>query len=60
MQKFRKVYVNSSHRTSGSSTSFTWEAAQDIQCTGECHVAVASVVIPNSLFSVQTGVNDKL
>ena len=60
MQKFRKVYVDSAHRTSGTSTNFTWEAAQDIQCTGECHVAVASVVIPNSLFSVQTNVNDKL
>ena len=60
MQKFRKVYVNSSHRISGSSTGFHWEAAQDINCSGECHCAVASVVIPNSLFSVQTGVNDKL
>ena len=58
--KFRKVYVNSSHRTSGTSTKFHYQLPLDVECPGTCHVAVTSVCLPNSMYSVQQGVNDKL
>ena len=62
MPKFRKVYVNSSHRTHGSPTNFHFEFPLDIDCTGaqKVSVAVNSVSLPNVVFSIQQNVNDKL
>ena len=62
MPRFRKVYVNSSHRTSGTPTNFHYQTALDIDCTGEekCHMAVTSVSLPNVFFSIQTNSNSKL
>ena len=65
MPRFRKIYVNSAFRTSGTSTGFHYELPQDQDCGGgsgdvKCHMAITSVSIPNAFFSVMTGVNDKL
>ena len=63
MPRFRKVYVNSSHRTQGSSTNFHFEFALDIDCSspsGKCSCAVTSVSVPNAFFGIQANVNDKL
>ena len=60
MGRFRKIYVNSSHRTSGTSTKFHYQLAQDQDCGDECHCAITSVSLPNAFFSIMTGVNDKL
>ena len=62
MPRFRKVYVNSSHRTSGSPTYFHYEFGQDVDCTGpgKVSMAVTSVSLPNVFFGIQAGVNDKL
>ena len=60
MGRFRKIYVSSSHRTSGTSTNFRYELAQDQECPSECHVAVTSISLPNAFYSIQQGVNDKL
>ena len=59
--RFRKVYINSSFRKSGTSTRFHYELPQDIDCSeGICHCAITSVCLPNSMYSVQSSVNDKL
>ena len=60
MGRFRKIYVSSSHRTSGTSTNFRYELAQDQECGPECHVAITSISLPNAFYSIQQGVNDKL
>ena len=60
MPRFRKIYINSSHRTSGTSTRFHYELAQDQECGEDCNVSVTSVSLPNAFFSVQSNVNDKL
>ena len=66
MPRFRKVYVNSSHRTSGinqSPTNFHFEFPLDVDCShvsGKCSLAVTSVSLPNVFFGIQAGVNDKL
>ena len=62
MPKFRKVYVNSSHRTHGSPTNFHFEFPLDIDCTGPGKVScsVNSVSLPNVFFGIQQNVNDKL
>ena len=60
MPRFRKVYVNSSHRTRGTPTNFGYEFPLDIDCTGKCSMAVTSVSLPNVFFGLQSGVNDKL
>ena len=59
MGKFRKIYINSSHRTSGTSTKFHYELPQDQECGPECHVAITSVSLPNAFYSIQENVNDK-
>ena len=63
MPRFRKVYVNSSHRTSGTPTNFHFQFPLDVDCSGlsgKCSLAVTSVSLPNVFFGIQTGVNDKL
>ena len=60
MNRIRKIYINSSHRTSGTSTAFSVTLAQDVECPEKCHCAISSIVIPQSLFSVSSGVNNKL
>ena len=60
MGRYRKIYINSSHRVSGTSTRFRYELQQDQDCGPEAHVAITSVSLPNAFFSVQTNVNDKL
>jgi hypothetical protein len=59
-QQIRKAYVNSSHRASGTPNSFRFEFKEDIQCEGQCHVAVTSCSIPHAFYGIQTGVNDKM
>ena len=58
--RFRKIYINSSHRTSGTSTGFHYQLAVDQDCSGECACAVTSICLPNSLYSVMQNVNDKI
>ena len=60
MGRFRKIYVSSSHRISGTSTNFRYELAQDQECPVDCHVAITSISLPNAFYSIQQGVNDKL
>ena len=62
MPRFRKVYVNSSHRTGGTPTNFHFEFPLDLDCTGgeKCSMAVTSLSIPNVFHSIQQDVNDKL
>ena len=60
MPRFRKVYVNSSHRTLGTPTNFHFQFPLDVDCTGKCSMAVTSVSLPNVFFGIQAGVNDTL
>ena len=60
MPRFRKIYINSSHRKSGSSTKFHYELPVDQECTEVCHCAITSVSLPNVFFGIQTNVNNLL
>ena len=63
MGRFRKIYVNTSHRVSGTSTNFRYELAEDQDCGGgeiKCHLAITSVSLPNAFFTVMSNVNNKL
>ena len=60
MPRFRKIYINSSHRKSGTSTRFHYELALDAETTENTHCAITSVSLPNVFYGIQTGVNDKL
>ena len=60
MPTFRKIYVNSSHRKSGTPTRFRYELPVDQECTEKTHVAITSVSLPNVFYGVQTSVNDGL
>ena len=54
MPKFRKVYINSSHRDAGGTSSkFSITLNQDVDCGPKCHLCVTSVCLPN----VFTGIN---
>jgi len=59
--RIRKAYIDSAMRTSGTSTAFDFQLPESIECSpGPVHCAISSVVIPNSLFSVMSNVNDKI
>ena len=60
MARFRKIYVNSSHRKSGTPTRFRYELPMDQECTEKTHVAITAVSLPNVFYGVQTSVNDGL
>ena len=60
MPAFRKVYISSSHRVSGTSSSFTYEIKDTVTCPHRCHVAVCSVSVPNVMQTVQSNVNSKV
>ena len=54
------MYISSAFRGSGTSSKFNITLPAAIECSGETHVAITSVILPMSLYNVQTGVSDKL
>ena len=57
MPRFRKIYINSSHRKNGTSTRFHYELPLDQECTEETHCAVTSVSLPNVFFGINASNN---
>ena len=60
MQRIRKIYVNSSHRVSGTPASFRYELPIDVNVGDKAHLAITSVSLPHIWYGVQAGVNNKL
>ena len=60
MGRYRKVYISSSHRVSGTSANFTVELKHSVDCPKNCHVAVCACSVPNVLSSIQSSVNSRL
>ena len=60
MNRVRKCYIHSAHRSRGTPSNFMIELGQDIQCEGEVHCAISSVSFPHVLYGIQEGVNNKL
>ena len=56
--KFRKVFINSSHRRHGGRPSnFTIELAIDAECPGEAYCSVRNVSLPNVFYSLMNSNN---
>ena len=59
MPLFRKVYVNSSHRNTGTPTNFSIELKQDVECGPKAHLAITQVSLPNVFYGINAS-NNKL
>ena len=58
----RKLYIDTIYKLDpyGSNTKFTIEFPQTIECPGNTVMYVDEVVLPNTITTVQQGVNDEL
>ena len=60
MPRFRKVYINSSHRDAGGSSSrFSITLNQDVICGPKCALTVQDVCLPNVFYGINSS-NNKL
>ncbi len=60
MQPIRKIYVNSSHRVSGTPASFRYELPIDVNVGAKAHLAITSISLPHTFYGVQAGLNNRL
>ena len=55
-----KVYIDSAHRISGSSSNFRVELPEALQTDNGVHCYIHEVTLPNSWYSIQSGLNNIL
>ena len=60
MLKFKKVYIDSSYKVSGTSSEFTFDLPETVQLEDNMLCQIHEVSIPHSWYSIQKGVNDKI
>ena len=60
MLKFKKVYIDSSYKVSGTSSDFTIDLPETVQLEDNIKCIIHEVSIPHSWFSIQQGFNDSL
>ena len=60
MLKFKKVYIDSSYKVSGTSSDFTIDFPETVQLEENMLCQIHEVSIPHSWYSIQKGVNDRL
>ena len=60
MLKFKKVYIDSSYKVSGTSSDFTIDLPETVQLEDNMMCQIHEVSIPHSWYSIQKGVNDRL
>jgi len=58
----RKIYIDTRYKRDlyGSNTNFEINLPQTVECPENCVMYVDEIVLPNTIATVQTGVNDKL
>ena len=60
MLKFKKVYIDSYSKVSGTSSDFTIDLPETVQLEDNMLCQIHEVSIPHSWYSIQKGVNDRL
>ena len=60
MLKFKKVYIDSSYKVSGTSSNFVIDLPETVQLEDNMLCQIHEVSIPHSWYSIQKGVNDRL
>ena len=60
MLTYKKVYIDSAHRISGTSSNFKVELPETLQTDNGVHCYIHEVTLPNSWYSIQSGLNNIL
>ena len=60
MLKFKKVYIDSYYRVSGTSSDFTIDLPETVQLEDNMLCQIHEVSIPHSWYSIKKGVNDRI
>ena len=60
MLKFKKIYIDSSYKVSGTSSDFVIDLPETVQLEDNIKCILHEVNIPHSWFSIQQGFNDNL
>ena len=60
MLTYKKVYIDSAHRTRGASSNFRVELPETLQTDNGVHCHIHEVTLPNSWYSIQSGLNNIL
>ena len=60
MLKFKKVCIDSSYKVNGSSSDFTIDLPETVQLEDNMLCQIHEVSIPNSWYSIQKGINDRI
>ena len=60
MLKYKKVYIDSYYKVSGTSSRFTTDLPETVQLEDNMLCQIHEVSIPHSWYSVQKGVNDRI
>ena len=60
MLKFKKVYIDSSYKVSGTSSDFTIDLPETVQLEDDMMCQIHEVSTPHSWYSIQKGVNDRI
>ena len=60
MLKFKKIYIDSSYKVSGTSSDFVVDLPETVQLEDNVKCILHEVSIPHSWFSIQQGFNDNL
>ena len=60
MIKFKKIYIDSSYKVSGTSSDFVIDLPETVQLEDNIKCILHEVSIPHSWFSIQQGFNDNL
>ena len=60
MLKFKKVYIDSSYKVSGTSSDFVIDLPETVQLDENMLCQIHEVSIPHSWYSIEKGVNDRI
>ena len=60
MLKFKKVYIDSSYKVSGTPSNFTIDLLETVQLEDNMFCQIHEVSIPHSWYSIQKSVNDRI
>ena len=60
MLKFKKVYIDSYYKVSGTSSDFTIDLTETVQLEDNMLCQIHEVSIPHSWYSIEKGVNDRI
>ena len=60
MLKFKKVYIDSYYKVSGTSSDFTIDLPETVQLEDHMLCQIHEVSIPHSWYSIENGVNDRI